>query len=51
MILFTPAYLQKVHHVPARYALQANSVATFTFALGCLVFGWASDRFGTRARR
>ena len=49
VILFTPTYLQQVFHVPARYALQANTCATFTFALGCLVFGWASDRFGTRA--
>jgi MFS family permease len=49
VILFTPAYLQQVFHVPARYALQANTFATFTFAAGCLVFGWASDRFGTRA--
>jgi len=49
VILFTPAYLQQVFHVPARYALQANTGATFTFAVGCLVFGWASDRFGTRA--
>jgi MFS family permease len=49
VILFTPAYLQQIFHVPARYALQANTVATFSFALGCLAFGWASDRFGTRA--
>ena len=49
VILFTPTYLQQVFHVPARYALQANTGATFTFAIGCLVFGWASDRFGTRA--
>jgi MFS family permease len=49
VILFTPAYLQQVFHVPARYALQANTGATFTFAIGCLVFGWATDRFGTRA--
>ena len=49
VILFTPAYLQQVFHVPASYALQANTFATFTFALGCLAFGWASDRFGTRA--
>ena len=48
VILFTPAYLQQVFHVPARYALQANTFATFTFAIGCLVFGWASDRFGIR---
>jgi MFS family permease len=49
VILFTPTYLQQVFRVPARYALQANTFATFTFALGCLAFGWASDRFGTRA--
>ena len=49
VILFTPTYLQQVFHVPARYALQANTFATFTFAIGCLVFGWASDQFGTRA--
>ena len=49
VILFTPAYLQQVFHVPASDALQANTFATFTFALGCLAFGWASDRFGTRA--
>jgi MFS transporter, MHS family, proline/betaine transporter len=48
IILFTPSYLQQVFHVPARYALQANAFATFTFAVGCLVFGWASDRFGAR---
>ena len=49
VILFTPTYLQQVFHVPAHYALQANTGATITFILGCLVFGWASDRFGTRA--
>src|SRR4051794_20532138 len=49
VILFTPAYLQQVFHVPAHYALQANTGATVTFILGCLVFGWASDRIGTRA--
>jgi len=49
VILFTQAYLQQVFHVPARYALQANTFATFTFAVGCLAFGWASDRFGDRA--
>src|SRR3954465_8382044 len=48
VILFTPAYLQQVFHVPARYALQANTIATFMFAVGCLVCGWASDRFGAR---
>ena len=49
VILFTPTYLQQTFHVPAHYALQANTGATITFILGCLAFGWASDRFGTRA--
>jgi MFS family permease len=49
VILFTPTYLQQVFRVPARYALQANTFATLTFILGCLAFGWANDRFGTRA--
>jgi MFS family permease len=49
VILFTPAYLQQIHHVPAPLALRANSVATFMFAIGCLFFGWSNDTFGTRA--
>ncbi|MCU1382045.1 MAG: major facilitator superfamily 1 [Acidobacteria bacterium] len=48
VILFTPAYLQQVFHVPAVSALRANTFATMTFIAGCLVFGWASDRIGTR---
>jgi MFS family permease len=49
VILFTPTYLQQVFHVPAHYALQANTGATITFIAGCLFFGWFSDQFGTRA--
>ena len=49
VILFTPTYLQQVFHVPAHYALQANTGATIAFIIGCLVFGWASDAVGTRA--
>ena len=49
VILFTPTYLQQIHHIPAPLALRANSVATLMFALGCLCFGWANDPFGTRA--
>lgn len=48
VILFTPTYLQQIHRIPAALALQANSVATLTLTAGCLVFGWACDRFGTR---
>jgi MFS family permease len=49
VILFTPTYLQQVFHVPATFALRANTFATFTLILGCLFFGWASDVVGTRA--
>jgi MFS family permease len=49
VILFTPAYLQQAFHVPAVYALRANTIATIMLIAGCLFFGWASDRAGTRA--
>lgn len=48
VILFTPTYLQQIYTVPAALALQANSVATFMLAVGCIAFGMANDRFGTR---
>ncbi|MBM3115029.1 MFS transporter [Jeongeupia naejangsanensis] len=49
VILFTPTYLQKVHHIVPALALQANSLATLALTLGCIVFGAAADRFGARA--
>ena len=49
VVLYTPTYLQKVHHVPAALALEANCLATLTLTLGCVLVGWACDRFGTRA--
>ena len=49
VILFTPTYLQQIHHVPAPLALRANSVATFMFALGCLFFGWVERSRSARA--
>ncbi len=48
VILFTPTYLREVHHIPATLALPANSLATLALAIGCLAFGWISDRVGTR---
>ncbi|MBS0343697.1 MAG: MFS transporter [Proteobacteria bacterium] len=48
VVLYTPTYLQKVHHVPAALALEANCLATLTLTLGCVIVGWACDRFGTR---
>jgi len=48
VVLFTPTYLQKVHHIPAALALEANAVATLTLSIGCVLVGWLCDRFGTR---
>jgi MFS family permease len=49
VVLYTPTYLQKVHHIPAALALEANALATLTLTIGCVLVGWASDRIGTRA--
>jgi MFS family permease len=49
VVLYTPTYLQKVHHIPAALALEANALATLTLTIGCVIVGWASDRIGTRA--
>jgi MFS family permease len=49
VILYTPTYLQQAFHVPAFFALRANTGATAAMILGCLCFGWASDAIGTRA--
>ncbi|MES2399872.1 MAG: MFS transporter [Pseudomonadota bacterium] len=48
VVLFTPTYLQKVHHIPVTLALEANALATLMLTLGCVLVGWAVDRFGTR---
>ncbi|MDQ0069734.1 MFS family permease [Variovorax boronicumulans] len=49
VVLYTPTYLQKVHHIPAALALEANALATLTLTIGCVIVGWLSDRIGTRA--
>lgn len=49
VILMTPTLLQRLYHIPATTALEANCVATLTLTLGCVLFGWLSDRIGTRA--
>ena len=46
VVLYTPTYLQKVHHIPAALALEANALATFMLTLGCVTVGWWSDRIG-----
>lgn len=48
VVLFTPTYLQTVHHIPVTLALEANCIATLMLTLGCVGVGWATDRFGTR---
>ena len=48
VILFTPAYLQKVFHIEPAMALKANAVATVTLTMGCVFWGWLSDKIGTK---
>jgi len=49
VILFTPTYLQTAFKVLPRVSLQANSIAIVCLTLGCVVFGWLTDRFGSKA--
>lgn len=49
VILFTPTYLQKQYAVAPAVALEANSLAIVALTLGCVIFGAASDKFGTKA--
>ncbi|WP_226469738.1 MFS transporter [Luteimonas panaciterrae] len=46
VILMTPTLVQRSFALPAALAFHGNSVATAALAIGCLVFGWAADRFG-----
>lgn len=46
VILMTPTLIQKMFAVPATEALLANSVATLTLTVGCVLYGLAADRFG-----
>lgn len=48
VVLFTPSYLQKMFHIEPAVALKANALATVTLTLGCVFWGWLSDRLGTR---
>jgi MFS family permease len=48
VILFTPTYLQTVHHVTPRVSSQANSLAIIGLTGGCVLFGWLADRFGSK---
>jgi MFS family permease len=48
VILFTPTYLQTAYELAPRLTLQANSVAIVALTCGCVVFGWLSDRIGSK---
>lgn len=48
VILFTPTYLQKQFAVPPTLSLQANSLAIIALTLGCVLFGSAADRWGSK---
>jgi MFS family permease len=47
VILMTPTLVQKLYGITPAQALEANSVATLSLTLGCIVFGLLADRFGT----
>lgn len=46
IILMTPTFLQKVYGFDALTSLKANSLATFTLSIGCVVAGLTIDRIG-----
>jgi MFS family permease len=48
VILMTPTLAQTAGGIPAAKALHANSWATLGFAISCVLYGWAADRFGIR---
>jgi MFS family permease len=46
VILMTPTFLQKVYGFTPLEALKANSVATLTLSIGCILSGMFVDRVG-----
>ncbi|MFC3942303.1 MFS transporter [Pseudomonas gingeri NCPPB 3146 = LMG 5327] len=46
VILMTPTVLQAVYHFAPLVTLQANSLATISLAIGCILAGTLVDRFG-----
>ncbi|MEJ8858235.1 MFS transporter [Variovorax robiniae] len=48
ILLLTPVFLQKNYGISASEALSANVIATTAALIGCVVTGWATDRFGAR---
>lgn len=48
VILMTPTLVQKLYNIPPAHALEANSLATLSLAIGCVAFGLGADRFGAK---
>ena len=46
VILMTPTLLPKLFRIPPALALEANSLATLSLTVGCVLFGLAVDRHG-----
>jgi MFS family permease len=46
LILMTPALVQPAFHIAPARAFLGNNVASFALAVGCLFYGWLSDRIG-----
>ncbi|WP_054178304.1 MFS transporter [Trabulsiella odontotermitis] len=47
VILMSPVWLQKQYGFAPALTLQANSIATIMLCFGCLIAGFAADRFGS----
>jgi MFS family permease len=48
VILMTPQLLQMQTHLSAETTLLANSAATLSLSIGCILAGWFAGRFGAR---
>jgi len=48
LILMTPTLLQTQYGISIPSSLVANCVATLMLTLGCVLFGWLTDKIGTR---
>lgn len=46
VILMTPTLLAQIHSLPPATTLAANTIATVTLCIGCVAFGFVSDRIG-----
>lgn len=48
LVIFLPIHVQRTLGIAPRVAFAASLVANIVFAIGCLGFGFAADRFGRR---